>query len=207
MWTLTKLIALREILCFDRGWKQFGTRTLLLREISDATGIDLPVLETSNCLFDFSVGRRMSWASACSYDREEDLAYALIGLFGIRILILYGEKHLAFLRLQDEISKSTDDASFQGSFAGRLGPIQLKNTEAFSLTTQLSSVILPPSLRFRPCASMETCNLSAQVWSIRVYPSATALAPISCCRSTLRMEQPSMACISGFRRAVTSSLT
>ncbi|KAH8742588.1 hypothetical protein F5883DRAFT_610297 [Diaporthe sp. PMI_573] len=111
IWTLTELIASREILCFDRGWKQFGTKTSLLREISDATGIDLPVLETSNCLFDFSVGRRMSWASACSYNREEDLAYALIGLFGVSMPILYGEGHLAFLRLQDEISKSTDDAS------------------------------------------------------------------------------------------------
>lgn len=119
IWTLTDLIASREVLCFDKGWKQFGTKTSLLREISHVTGIDLPVLEDSSCLFDFSVGRRMSWASACSYNREEDLAYALIGLFGVSMAIIYGEGHLAFLRLQDEISKSTDDASL---FCWQAGP-------------------------------------------------------------------------------------
>ncbi|KAL1855904.1 hypothetical protein Daus18300_010883 [Diaporthe australafricana] len=61
----------------------------------------------------------MSWASACSYDREEDLAYALIGLFNISMMILYGEGHLAFLRLQDEISRSMDDASV---FCWQAGP-------------------------------------------------------------------------------------
>lgn len=119
IWTLTELIASREVLCFDKGWKQFGTKKSLLREISGVTGIDLPVLEDSSCLFDFSVGRRMSWASACSYNREEDLAYALIGLFGVSMTILYGEGRLAFLRLQDEISKSTDDASL---FCWQAGP-------------------------------------------------------------------------------------
>lgn len=119
IWTLTELIASKEIIFFDRDWRQFGTKTSLLCELSDATRIDLPVLEDSQCLSEFSIGRRMSWASACSYDREEDLAYALIGLFSVSMTILYGEGYLAFLRLQDEILKSTDDASL---FCWQAGP-------------------------------------------------------------------------------------
>lgn len=119
IWTLTELIASKDVLFFDRDWRQFGTKMSLLCELSDATRIDLPVLENSQCLSEFSIGRRMSWASTCSYDREEDLAYALIGLFGVSMTILYGEGQLAFLRLQDEILKSTDDASL---FCWQAGP-------------------------------------------------------------------------------------
>ena len=111
IWTLTELIASKEVVFFDRDWRQFGTKMSLLHELSDATGIDRPVLENAESLSDFSVARRMSWASICSYDRQEDLAYALIGLFGVSMTILYGEGPLAFLRLQDEISRTTDDAS------------------------------------------------------------------------------------------------
>lgn len=111
IWTLTELIASKELIFFDRDGREFGTKMSLLPELSKATGIDRPVLETADCLSNFSVGRRMSWASDCSYEREEDLAYALIGLFGVSMMILYGEGPLAFLRLQDEISRTTDDAS------------------------------------------------------------------------------------------------
>lgn len=119
IWTLTELIASKEVLFFDRDWRQFGTKRSLLCELSDATRIDLPVLENSRCLSEFSIARRMSWACACSYDREEDLAYALIGLFGVNMTILYGEGPMAFLRLQEEILKSTDDASL---FCWQAGP-------------------------------------------------------------------------------------
>ncbi|KAH8755045.1 hypothetical protein F5883DRAFT_607695 [Diaporthe sp. PMI_573] len=119
IWTLPELIASKDVRFFDKDWRQFGTKLLLLRELSDATGIDRPVLEDSGCLPDFSIGRRMSWASSCSCEHEEDLAYALIGLFGVSMTILYGEGPLAFLRLQDEISRTTDDASL---FCWQAGP-------------------------------------------------------------------------------------
>lgn len=119
IWTLPELIASKDIIFFDRNWRQIGTKQLLLHELSAATRIDRLVLEDSESLSDFSVGRKMSWASACSYDREEDLAYALIGLFGISMMILYGEGHRAFFRLQEEILKITDDASL---FCWQAGP-------------------------------------------------------------------------------------
>jgi hypothetical protein len=39
----------------------------------------------------------------------EDIAYSLIGLFGVNIPLLYGEGSKAFLRLQEEILRQTDD--------------------------------------------------------------------------------------------------
>lgn len=58
------------------------------------------------CHSRFSVARKNSWASTCSYDREEDLAYDLIGILGVNMRVCFGEGHLAFLRLQDEILKT-----------------------------------------------------------------------------------------------------
>jgi len=43
--------------------------------------------------------------------RIEDLAYCLMGLFGIHMPLLYGEGWRAFIRLQEEILKISDDYS------------------------------------------------------------------------------------------------
>lgn len=51
----------------------------------------------------------MSWAATRTAARTEDLAYSLLGLFGINMPIQYGECHAAFVRLQREILKTTDD--------------------------------------------------------------------------------------------------
>ena len=43
--------------------------------------------------------------------REEDIAYCLLGIFSINMPLLYGEGKKAFLRLQEEIMKKSDDHS------------------------------------------------------------------------------------------------
>jgi hypothetical protein len=43
--------------------------------------------------------------------RIEDTAYCLLGLFGVNIPLLYGEDQKAFIRLQFEIMKLSDDES------------------------------------------------------------------------------------------------
>lgn len=45
----------------------------------------------------------MSWASARQSTRTEDVAYCLLGLFDIKMPLLYGEGRAAFQRLQQEI--------------------------------------------------------------------------------------------------------
>jgi hypothetical protein len=51
----------------------------------------------------------MFWASKRETSREEDLAYSLLGLFGITMPLLYGEGDKAFSRLQKAIIEVSDD--------------------------------------------------------------------------------------------------
>lgn len=52
---------------------------------------------------------RLSWASDRVTTREEDLAYSLMGLFGVNLPTIYGEGEFAFIRLQEEILKRVPD--------------------------------------------------------------------------------------------------
>jgi hypothetical protein len=74
----------------------------------------------SHVLQSCSIAQRMSWASRRNTTRVEDAAYCLLGIFGVNMPLLYGEGMRAFLRLQEEIIKTTDDQSIL-AFA-RSGP-------------------------------------------------------------------------------------
>ncbi|KAK3352196.1 hypothetical protein B0T25DRAFT_416941, partial [Lasiosphaeria hispida] len=53
--------------------------------------------------------QKMSWAAKWESTVVEDLAYCLMGIFGVNMPMLYGEGERAFLRLQEEIARTTDD--------------------------------------------------------------------------------------------------
>jgi hypothetical protein len=53
----------------------------------------------------------MSWAAERTTSRIEDVAYCMLGIFGVHMPMLYGEKENAFFRLQEEIIRTTDDDS------------------------------------------------------------------------------------------------
>ncbi|KAJ9160650.1 HET-domain-containing protein [Coniochaeta hoffmannii] len=110
-WTLQELIAPEIVEFYDRGWRFRGTKRELRREISDITGIDVEVLLDSEELSTVAVGRRMSWASGRETTRVEDGAYCLLGIFDINMTMIYGEGPNAFLRLQEEIAKRSNDLS------------------------------------------------------------------------------------------------
>lgn len=105
-WTLQELLAPDVIIFFDRHWVEIGTKHGLRETISSRTGIEH--------LFDFkkaSIAQKMSWASTRETLRPEDIAYCLMGLFGVNMPLLYGEGSKAFIRLQIEIMRSSDDDS------------------------------------------------------------------------------------------------
>lgn len=54
---------------------------------------------------------KMSWISRRETSRDEDMAYSLLGLFDVNMPLLYGEGRKAFMRLQLEIIKKSDDES------------------------------------------------------------------------------------------------
>lgn len=49
----------------------------------------------------------MKWAAYRETTRVEDKAYCLMGVFSVNMPLLYGEGDRAFIRLQEEILKST----------------------------------------------------------------------------------------------------
>lgn len=75
------------------------------------TGIHHKMLEGGADPESFSVAQRMSWVSKRTTTRTEDIAYSLLGIFGVNMPMLYGEGERAFTRLREEIMKHSNDHS------------------------------------------------------------------------------------------------
>ncbi|KAF1851435.1 uncharacterized protein K460DRAFT_382862 [Cucurbitaria berberidis CBS 394.84] len=112
-WTLQELIASKDIVFFSKNWKQLGAKhdVYMLKSIQKRTTIDETILLHPELLPTVSVARRISWASSRETTRPEDIAYCLMGLFGVNMPLLYGEGTNAFIRLQEEILKDSEDES------------------------------------------------------------------------------------------------
>ena len=110
-WTLQELIAPSTVIFFDENWTKLGTKADLEEIISNRTGIPESILSGDDDLEEFSIAQRMSWAAERETSRIEDHAYSLMGIFGINMPLLYRERESAFIRLQEEIMKISDDHS------------------------------------------------------------------------------------------------
>ncbi len=116
-WTLQELIAPRQLIFLSESWTELGTKTELVKLISDITTIDRDILLSGNIgRSTVSVARRMSWAARRITTRVEDRAYSLLGIFDVNMPLLYGEGYKAFIRLQEEILKQTDDESIFANY-------------------------------------------------------------------------------------------
>ena len=112
-WTLQELIAPKYIVFYDSYWNEIGPLVRFFKDVAKVTGIDESYLISGPGIQRWSsVAMRMSWASHRHTSREEDIAYYLLGLFDINMPLLYGEgAEKAFIRLQTEIMKDSDDES------------------------------------------------------------------------------------------------
>ncbi|KAE9372675.1 HET-domain-containing protein [Stipitochalara longipes BDJ] len=110
-WTLQELIAPSSVIFFNQHWGDLGTKESLNTLITDITRINGEVLRDADKLEAFSVAQKMSWASMRETTRVEDIAYCLLGIFGVHIPMLYDEGKHAFIRLQEEIMRITPDHS------------------------------------------------------------------------------------------------
>ena len=112
-WTLQELIAPTKIEFYDQMWNLKGLKSdqLVVSNLSRITGITPYVIEDGNNgrLRETCLGQRMSWAANRETSRIENTAYCLLGIFQINMPLLYGEGDRAFLRLQEEIIKSSTD--------------------------------------------------------------------------------------------------
>lgn len=130
-WTLQELLAPAQLIFFDSHWNDISTKRSLQSDIPEVTRIARQYLRgTSPADEDRpSVAEILSWASGRLTTRKEDEAYCLMGLFGVnvrsfmskhcndtpthlsRCLSFYGEGFKAFMRLQLEIIKHSEDES------------------------------------------------------------------------------------------------
>jgi hypothetical protein len=122
-WTLQELIAPPSVIFYNAMWEEIGTKASLKERLSSFTGIPRNVLlwihpqTQENQGMDIgndmvpSIAQIMSWAAEREATREEDIAYSLLGLFGVNMPMIYGEGKRAFTRLQEEIIKISDDQS------------------------------------------------------------------------------------------------
>ena len=167
--TLQELLAPVNVLFYDQSWSYLGDKHTWAEDIARLTGIDKGVLKNPSTMFQTSVAHRMSWISRRSATRAEDLSYSLLGIFGVNMSMLYGEGARAFLRLQKEILKTTNDQSL---FAWGLAPRtveeamedeRLKQVQSIedgvnfapSVTSAANGMLAPGPMAFERCGQVQ----------------------------------------------------
>ncbi|KAJ8115339.1 hypothetical protein OPT61_g2993 [Boeremia exigua] len=142
-WTLQEVLAPADVIFFDASWSMIGFKTSLITTLSERTGIDARALHDGTSLNDFSIAERMSWAAGRQTSRIEDEAYCLLGILDVNMPLIYGEGKRAFIRLQEELLKSSNDASILAYIAHKAKiPSAIASTESFErrLSPQASDI-------------------------------------------------------------------
>lgn len=150
-WCLQELIAPRRVEFFDVHWNHFGSKARLTSLISKITRIDEEVLIDNSLIGDIPVARKMSWAARRETTREEDMAYCLLGIFDINMPLLYGEGLKAFMRLQEEIIKTSNDLSI---FSILHGAISASSSTVNRLSRIYADLFAPSPRSFINCANV-----------------------------------------------------
>lgn len=108
-WTLQELLAPGEVFFYSREWTRIGEKEDLAELLYSITSI--PLTSYDRFHRSYTIAQKMSWASKRTTTRIEDMAYCLLGIFGVKMPLLYGEGDNAFFRLQEEIVKRSTDQS------------------------------------------------------------------------------------------------
>ncbi|KAK7225906.1 hypothetical protein V2G26_013909 [Clonostachys chloroleuca] len=133
-WTLQELIAPSVAIFLDQNWRELGNKEELRKVLSYHTGIPEELLckNIGVDLSEYSVAQKMSWAASQTTTRVEDRAYSLLGIFGIYMPPIYGGGENAFIRLQEEIMRVSDDHSlFAWSSLDSHGSLLARSPDAF----------------------------------------------------------------------------
>ncbi|KAG1787199.1 uncharacterized protein HD556DRAFT_1530619 [Suillus plorans] len=118
-WTVQEFIAPKVVLFYQNNWTLYrNDRTpnhkdsvAIMQEIKGATGIDRPAVAAFRPSMNSS-REKLHWASTRVTTRQEDIAYSLFGIFGVRLPVDYGEKQdKALGRLLQEIVARSGDIS------------------------------------------------------------------------------------------------
>jgi hypothetical protein len=110
-WTLQELLAPKKVFFYDKNWEFIGSKSILIEDLTDISGINFGALSSPWTLPSYSIATRMSWASKRITTRTEDQAYCMLGILGVNMPLLYGEGQNAFRRLQEQLISISDDES------------------------------------------------------------------------------------------------
>lgn len=177
-WTLQELLAPRRAVFYDSCWRRVGDKDALADEISSTTGIPSEALRTGN-LNSYSVAQKMAWAAKRMTTRPEGQAYCLMGLFDVNMPLLYGEGgDKAFIRLQEEIIRHSDDHSI---FAWSMGKRRASGLLAPAPSCFAASLNMVPQLLVGPREpfSMTNRGLSVKL-TITPWLTNTYVAFLDC---------------------------
>lgn len=105
-WTLQELLVPTHVFFYNRHWTYITSRKEIGVLLEEVTGISRDIFTGESWVRLCSVATKMSWAARRKTTRVEDEAYCLLGLFGIKMPLLYGEGAQAFQRLQHEILRT-----------------------------------------------------------------------------------------------------
>ncbi|KAI4251109.1 MAG: hypothetical protein LQ352_005058 [Teloschistes flavicans] len=108
-WTLQELLAPHDLRFFDHDWRFMGTKRDRSNQIQEATNIERKHLDgdlTGAC-----IAVKMSWLSGRTTTLREDMAYCMLGVFGVPMDVQYGRGEKEFLRLQEILIERFDDES------------------------------------------------------------------------------------------------
>ncbi|KAK2596532.1 hypothetical protein N8I77_013418 [Diaporthe amygdali] len=173
-WTLQELIAPRTVSFYSKDWSFIGKSSddKIMRPLVKATGIDIGVLSGDIATHEVSIANRMRWASKRTTTRQEDMAYCLMGLFGVNMPLLYGEGRVrSFIRLQTEILQTTDD---QTIFAWSAPPGEQYRRQAWGLLAespdsfQVAPKMYPMTDRYQ-CESSNPWSMTNRGLMVQLY--------------------------------------
>ena len=185
-WTLQELLAPRKQHFFDSSWKLLGQRDddTMSEALSTITGISTRYFGNIKAIRSATIAERMHWVSTRETSRIEDLAYCMLGIFGINIPLIYGEGLNAFLRLQTEIIKISDDETiFAWTDSSRQQSGLLANhPKCFAQRPDLHISDIQPKLWIhRLPFSMTNKGIELEVWVSKYHKNQPEmLLPINC---------------------------
>ncbi len=154
-WTLQELVAAKSILFYNAAWEFVASKRFLEPILAQITGVDSIVLEDNDNLPEVPVGKKISWVSRRQTTRVEDQAYCLLGILQVNLPPLYGEGNRAFIRLQEELAKASNDLTL---FAWQQSGVD-------SLIYQFRGIFAHSPAEFQCCARLRTQPASFDVES------------------------------------------
>ncbi|KAL9620041.1 MAG: hypothetical protein Q9160_005419 [Pyrenula sp. 1 TL-2023] len=182
-WTLQEFIAPPVRRFFDQDWIEIGCSKRIENILCRSSGIGTSAIQrlplddwlkpwSTNYsqiideLQKIPAAIKMSWAAKRQTSRVEDHAYSLLGLFRVNMPLLYGEGQRAFLRLQEEIIKtSTEDSIFAWDFNNDIDEI-LYQSQVLAPSAELFSWWLPARDR-----GMRLYGLPSYLADLQVFAS------------------------------------